>query len=54
MQVKAGIAVSPGIAIARAFPLESEEFVVSSRPVAAESLAEEASRFVQAVPADPV
>jgi phosphotransferase system enzyme I (PtsI) len=51
VEVKAGIAVSPGIAIARAFPLESEEFVVSARPVAAESVAAEAERFENAVKA---
>jgi phosphotransferase system enzyme I (PtsI) len=51
VEVKDGIAVSPGIAIARAFPLESEEFVVSARPVAGDAVAAEAERFVSAVAA---
>jgi phosphotransferase system enzyme I (PtsI) len=51
VEQKVGIAVSPGVAIARAFPLESEEFVVTSRPVAAESVDEEIDRFHAAVAA---
>jgi phosphoenolpyruvate-protein phosphotransferase (PTS system enzyme I) len=46
-----GIAVSPGIAIAPAFPMESEEFTVTARPVAPESVEEEIARFHEAVAA---
>jgi phosphotransferase system enzyme I (PtsI) len=49
LEVRDGIAVSPGIGIARAFPLESEEFVVSARPVDPDSVAGEVERFREAV-----
>jgi phosphotransferase system enzyme I (PtsI) len=51
MDVKDGIAVSPGIAIARAFPLESESFLVSSRPIEASEVEGEIARFFAAVEA---
>lgn len=49
MKMVTGIAVSPGIAIAKAFPLESEEFVVTARPVEPERVDEELERFRLAV-----
>jgi phosphotransferase system enzyme I (PtsI) len=45
LELREGIPVSPGIAIARAFPLESEEFVVSARPIAIEEIDGEIERF---------
>ncbi|MCU0728136.1 MAG: PEP-utilizing enzyme, partial [Planctomycetes bacterium] len=51
MEVKDGIAVSPGIAIARAFPLESESFLVSARPIEASEVDGEVARFFAAVEA---
>ena len=41
MEMVTGIPVSPGIAIAKAFPLESEEFVVTARPVEPDRVDEE-------------
>jgi phosphotransferase system enzyme I (PtsI) len=49
VEVREGIAVSPGIAICPAFPMESEEFSVSARPVEPESVDEEQQRFLDAV-----
>ncbi len=51
MELREGIAVSPGIAVARVFPLESEEFFVSARPVSVESVDAEVARFSAAVEA---
>jgi len=49
LELRTGIPVSPGIAIARAFPLESEEFVITARPVDPDSVDEEIERFRTAV-----
>ena len=49
MEVRDAIAASPGIAIAPAFPMESEEFVVSARPVEAAAVEDEVHRFEEAV-----
>ena len=51
MDAKEGIPVSPGIAVARAFPLDSEEFTVTARPVAPEQIDAEVERFADAVKA---
>lgn len=51
MEVREGIAVSPGIAIAPAFPLESEEFVVSARPIGPHGVEAEIERFHEAIEA---
>lgn len=51
MEVHDAIAASPGIAIAPAFPMESEEFVVSVRPVEADAVEDEIQRFEEAVAA---
>jgi phosphotransferase system enzyme I (PtsI) len=45
LELREGIPVSPGIAIARAFPLESEEFVVSARPITVDEVKGEIERF---------
>ncbi len=46
-----GIAVSPGIAVGRAFVLMSEKFSVPKRPVAQGEIAEELARFERALAA---
>jgi len=51
LRVWSGIAVSPGIAIAPAFPMESEEFTVSARPIPTASVDEEIERFQEAIAA---
>jgi len=44
-----GIAAAPGISIAKAFLLDSEEFVIQQRHIPEPELAEEIARFEEAL-----
>lgn len=48
MRIKKGIAVSPGIAVAQAFLLDSEEFAISRQKVPSAGVPAQVDRFVRA------